>query len=63
MEPDFLEQKTSIAETVEAARHIFKLYPKFHCECNFIECFWGIAKQIAHDLAERLGGTLKHMRQ
>ncbi|CAG8676734.1 24404_t:CDS:2 [Cetraspora pellucida] len=39
MEPDFLEQKTSIAETVEAAKHIFELYSKFHCECNFIECF------------------------
>ena len=46
MEPDFLEQKTSIAETVEAAGHIFELYPKFHCECNFIERFWGAAKRI-----------------
>ncbi|CAG8779073.1 43413_t:CDS:2, partial [Gigaspora margarita] len=46
-EKDFLEQKTLIAETVEAAGHIFKLYPKFYCECNFIERFWGAAKQIA----------------
>ena len=46
MEPDFLEQKTLIAETVEAAGHIFELYPKFHCECNFIECFWRAAKRI-----------------
>ncbi|CAG8753191.1 4912_t:CDS:10 [Cetraspora pellucida] len=47
MEPDFLKQKTSIAETVEAARHIFELYPKFHCECNFIKRFWDAAKRIA----------------
>ncbi|CAG8778416.1 3058_t:CDS:10 [Gigaspora margarita] len=44
MEPDFVEQKTSIAETVEAAGHIFELYPKFHCECNFIERFLGCCK-------------------
>ncbi|CAG8484505.1 30080_t:CDS:2 [Gigaspora margarita] len=48
IEPDFLEQKTLIAKTVEATRHIFELYPKFHCECNFIERFWGAAKRIAH---------------
>ncbi|CAG8844546.1 5712_t:CDS:2, partial [Gigaspora margarita] len=46
-EGDEKEQKTSIAEIVEAARHIFELYPKFHCECNFIECFWDAAKRIA----------------
>ncbi|CAG8780678.1 13592_t:CDS:2 [Cetraspora pellucida] len=44
MEPDFSEQKTLITETVEAARHIFELYSKFYCECNFIECFWDAAK-------------------
>ncbi|CAG8852429.1 28842_t:CDS:2, partial [Gigaspora margarita] len=43
-EKDFLEQKTSIAEAIEAAEHIFKLYPKFHCECNIIKCFWDAAK-------------------
>ncbi|CAG8835251.1 25381_t:CDS:1, partial [Gigaspora margarita] len=42
--PDFLKQITSIAKTVEAARHIFELYPKFHCEYNFIEHFWSAAK-------------------
>ncbi|CAG8806893.1 3549_t:CDS:2, partial [Gigaspora margarita] len=45
--PDFLEQKTSIAETVKAAGHIFELYSKFHCEYNFIERFWSAAKRIA----------------
>ncbi|CAG8601201.1 89_t:CDS:2 [Scutellospora calospora] len=47
MQADFLKQKTSIAESVEAAGHIFELYPKFHCECNFIERYWGAAKQTA----------------
>ena len=44
---DFLEQRTAIHEAVEKAGHIFELYPKFHCECNWIERYWGAAKRIA----------------
>ncbi|OAD74371.1 hypothetical protein PHYBLDRAFT_101127, partial [Phycomyces blakesleeanus NRRL 1555(-)] len=43
-QPDFSGQKTAIQEVVEEAGHIFELYPKFHCECNWIECYWGAAK-------------------
>jgi hypothetical protein len=44
---DFKEQKTALADAVEQAQHIFTLYPKYHCECNFIERFWGAAKRAA----------------
>ena len=46
-QPDFREQKTALCEAIEDAGHIFELYPKFHCECNWIERYWGAAKRIA----------------
>ena len=41
-QPDFRAQRTAIQETVGDAGHIFELYPKFHCECNWIERYWGL---------------------
>lgn len=46
-QPDFRAQKTALEATVIAAEHMFTLYPKFHCECNFIERYWGAAKKTA----------------
>jgi hypothetical protein len=46
-QPDFVQQKTAICEAIEKAGHIFELYPKFHCECNWIERYWGAAKRVA----------------
>jgi len=46
-QPDFQQQKTAIHEAVVKRGHIFELYPKFHCECNYIERFWGAAKRAA----------------
>ncbi|OAD75544.1 hypothetical protein PHYBLDRAFT_64457 [Phycomyces blakesleeanus NRRL 1555(-)] len=43
-QPDFISQKTALHEAVKVSDHIFKLYPKFHCECNWIERYWGAAK-------------------
>jgi len=39
-QPDFLEQKSSVQEVIEAAGHLCIFLPKFHCELNFIEFFW-----------------------
>ncbi|OAD78784.1 hypothetical protein PHYBLDRAFT_185350 [Phycomyces blakesleeanus NRRL 1555(-)] len=44
-QPDFMSQKTALHEAVEVSGHIFELYPKFHCECNWIERYWGSAKR------------------
>lgn len=46
--------------------HIFELYPKFHCECNYIERYWGVCKRKAREecnysfqgLMNRLPGIL-----
>lgn len=44
---DFKNQKSALQEATEHAGHIFELYPKYHCECNWIERYWGSAKRIA----------------
>ena len=44
-QPDFLEQLSLLEEAVIGAGHIFERYPKFHCECNFIERYWGFVKR------------------
>ena len=41
-----MNQKSLIQETIEARGHKVIFYPKFHCELNFIEMFWGAAKNM-----------------
>ncbi|TFY76443.1 hypothetical protein EWM64_g7570 [Hericium alpestre] len=37
-------QKSALEELIESRGHICDFYPKFHCELNFIEQYWGAAK-------------------
>ncbi|KAF9016780.1 hypothetical protein BDZ89DRAFT_961647 [Hymenopellis radicata] len=43
-QPDFVEQKSALQELIESRGHICDFYPKYHCELNFIEMYWGAAK-------------------
>lgn len=43
-QPDFVNQKSALEELVESRGHICDFYPKYHCELNFIEMYWGNAK-------------------
>jgi hypothetical protein len=43
-QPDFVQQKSALEELITAHGHICDFYPKFHCELNFIEQYWGAAK-------------------
>ena len=44
LQPDFLAQRPLVREVIEDSEHKVIFYPKFHCELNFIEMFWGAAK-------------------
>ena len=41
---DFIAQKSQLKEYITSRGHIFNFYPKFHCELNFIEQYWGAVK-------------------
>jgi hypothetical protein len=43
-QPDFVQQKSALSELIERRGHICDYYPKYHCELNFIEQYWGAAK-------------------
>ena len=45
LQPDFQEQRSILKEAIIKSGHIFECYLKFHCECNFIERYWGFAKR------------------
>jgi hypothetical protein len=43
-QPDFMNQKSHLEELITSRGHICDFYPKYHCELNFIEQYWGAAK-------------------
>jgi len=43
-QPDFVVQKSHLEELITSRGHICDFYPKYHCELNFIEQYWGAAK-------------------
>ena len=49
LQPDFVEQKSLVHETFEAAGHLCIMLPKYHCELNFIEFFWGTMKRYLRE--------------
>jgi hypothetical protein len=44
LQPDFSEQQSLLEEAVIKGGYILERYPKFYCECNFIEQYWGFVK-------------------
>ena len=49
LQPDFKEQKSLVQEVIEASGHLCIFLPKFHCELNFIEFFWGAVKRYLRE--------------
>ncbi|RPB05724.1 hypothetical protein L873DRAFT_533476 [Choiromyces venosus 120613-1] len=46
-EPDFKAQRSHLEEEVELTSYLVHFFPKYHCELNFIEYYWGAAKLYA----------------
>ena len=61
MQPDFQDQKSLLQEHIERSSHLCDFYPKYHCELNFIEQYWGAAK-LRFRVAGRTG-TIEEMEQ
>ena len=59
LQPDFRDQKSLVQETIEAAGHICVFLPKYHCEINFIEYFWGAVKHYLRENCDYTFATLK----
>src|SRR5271168_2379002 len=47
--PDFKAQKSLVQEVITAAGRLCTFLPKYHCELNFIEFFWGAVKRWLRD--------------
>jgi hypothetical protein len=47
-EPDFVEQRSQIEELIRKRGHSCLFYPKYHCELNYIEMYWGWAKRYTN---------------
>jgi hypothetical protein len=47
-QPDFASQKPLLQEYINSCSHLCDYYPKYHCELNFIEQYWGAAKLRFH---------------
>ena len=59
LQPDFQAQKSLVQETIEATGHMCIFLPKFHCELNFIEYFWGKVKRYIWENCDGSFKTLK----
>lgn len=51
-QPDFLEQECQIMAIVKAAGHLCLFLPKYHCELNIIEFFWGKTKNHTRECCD-----------
>ena len=59
LQPDFKVQKSLIQEVIEEWGHLCIFLPKFHCEFNFIEFFWGAVKHYLCENCNYSFNTLK----
>ena len=48
---DFKSTRSRLQEIIEDAGHTPTLYPKFHCELNWIEYYWGRCKYLLESTA------------
>ena len=44
-QPDFKAQRSSLQEVLDTSKYIIEFYPKFHCQCNWLERYWAEVKR------------------
>jgi len=49
LQPDFIAQKSKLQNEIEKRGHKCIFYPKYHCELNYIEMYWGAAKRYTRE--------------
>jgi hypothetical protein len=59
LQPDFMETKSLVQEVIEDAGHLCIFLPKYHCELNCIEYFWGAVKKYLRTRCDYTFDTLK----
>jgi len=59
LQPDFMSQRSLVQEVIEELGHLCIILPKFHCELNFIEYFWGAVKRYLRDHCDYTFPTLQ----
>ncbi len=57
-QPNFTLQKPLLQEYIKSCGHLCDYYPKYHCELNFIEQYWGAVKLWFH-----IAGHAKTLRE
>ena len=57
---NFVDQRSQLEELIMSRGHICDFYPKYHCELNFIEQYWGAVKFCFRDFHSR-PATLEEM--
>lgn len=68
-QPDFKEQCSMIEEYLHSQGQLVLFFPKFHCECNWIEQFWGACKRFTREkctynisgLRENIPAAMSHV--
>lgn len=56
---DFKSQQSLVQEVITNAGHLCIFLPKYHCELNFIEFFWGAVKKYLRDHCDYTFATLQ----
>ena len=60
-QPDFQMQMSMLVEEIAKRGHKAMFYPKFHCELNFIEYFWGAVKRYTRNNCQYTFKALKQV--
>ena len=58
---DFCNQRCLLQEVIEEKGHKVIFYPKFHCELNYIEMYWGATKRYARTHCNYSWKGLRHI--